>query len=136
MNTETRKAIDTFLSGSRFAVVGASPDRRKFGNKVLRAYLQSGRNAVPVNPKGGLIEGRASVPDLASLPEPVDGVSIVTPPAVTEKVVEQAAKAGITRLWMQPGAQSDAAIERAEALGITLIHSGPCALVELGFRDE
>lgn len=130
-----RKAIDRFLAGDSFAVIGASANREKFGNKVLRAYLQAGRRVFPVNPKADEIEGQKSYPDIATLPERVHGVSIVTPPAVTEKIVEQAADAGIRYVWMQPGAESPAAIRKAEALGLTLIHSGPCALVEQGFRD-
>lgn len=135
MSEPVQQAIDDFFAGHSFAVVGASADREKYGNKVLRAYLQAGRRVFPVNPTGGEIEGQKSYPDIASLPEPVHGISIVTPPAVTEKIVEQAAAAGIRYLWMQPGAESPAAIRKAEALGLTLIHSGPCALVAQGFRD-
>ncbi len=116
-------------------MVGASADRNKYGNKVLRAYLQAGRRVFPVNPKLDEVEGQRCYPDLASLPEPVFGVSIVTPPAVTENVVEQAAAAGIRHLWMQPGAQSEAAIARAQSLGLELIHSGPCVLVAQGFSE-
>ena len=135
MNDTTDRAIAAFLAGERFAVVGASRDREKYGNKVLRSYLQAGRRVYPVNPKETEIEGLVSYPDLATLPKPVHGISIITPPAVTENIVEQAAAAGIRHLWMQPGAERAAAIERAEALGLELIHSGPCALVIQGFRD-
>lgn len=136
MSTRNDPAVDAFLAGHSFAVVGASADRGKFGNKVLRAYLQAGRKVYPVNPKLDEIEGQRCYPDLASLPGPVFGVSIVTPPAVTEQVVEQAAAAGIGHVWMQPGAESDAAIARAGELGLELIHSGPCALVAQGFVDD
>ena len=129
-------SIEAFVAGKVFAVVGASNDRWKYGNKVLRCYLQNGRRAIPVNPNATAVEGIAAVPDLASLPEPVHGASIITPPEVTEEIVEQAAKAGVTRLWMQPGAESDRAIERAEALGLSVIAGGPCVLVALGFRDR
>jgi len=128
-------SIDAFLAGDSFAVVGASADRRKFGNKVLRAYLQAGRRVYAVNPTEDEVEGQPCYPDLASLPERVHGVSIVTPPEITEKIVEQAAELGISHLWMQPGAESPQAIERAAELGLTLIHSGPCALVAQGFRE-
>ena len=134
MSKANPQAIAEFLAGDSFAVVGASSDREKFGNKVLRAYLQAGRRVFPVNPKADEIEGQKSYPDIASLPEQVHGVSIVTPPTVTEKIVEQAASAGVQNLWMQPGAESPAAIQKAEALGLSVIHSGPCALVEQGFR--
>jgi predicted CoA-binding protein len=127
--------IDAFFAGDSFAVVGASADRRKFGNKVLRAYLQAERRVYAVNPTADEVEGQPCYRDLAALPERVHGVSIVTPPKVTESIVEQAAELGISHLWMQPGAESPKAIERAAELGLTVIHSGPCALVEQGFRE-
>jgi predicted CoA-binding protein len=128
--------ISDFLAGSTYAVVGASSDRSKYGNKVLRCYLQHGRKAIPVNPHASVVEGIVAVPNLSSLAEPVHGVSIITPPEVTEQIVEEAAQAGITRLWMQPGAESDRAIERAKELGLTVIAGGPCLLVALGFRER
>jgi predicted CoA-binding protein len=66
----------------------------------------------------------------------VHGVSIITPPAITERIVEDAAAAGITRLWIQPGAESPRAVERARELGMSVIAGGPCLLVALGFRDR
>ncbi len=133
---DTRALVDEFLAGKKFAVVGASNDRSKFGNKVLRCYQQHRLHAVPVHPTLKEVEGAACVPNLASLPEPVHGVSIITPPPVTERIVEDAHAAGITRLWMQPGAESADAIERCHELGIDVIAGGPCILVELGFRDR
>ena len=134
MAKSTREKIETFLSGDTFAVAGASSNRRKFGNMVLRSYLEHGKTAYPVNPIEDEVEGVAVVRDLASLPVPVHGLSIITPPQVTEKLVEDAHHAGITRIWMQPGAESRAAIDRAEELGMDVIAGGPCLLVELGFR--
>jgi predicted CoA-binding protein len=128
--------IDAFLAGDSFAVVGASTDRRKYGNKVLRAYLQAGRRVYAVSPNADEVEGQPCYPDLASLPERVHGVSIVTPPKVTESIVEQAAQHGVPFLWMQPGAESPKVIQRAAELGLTLIHSGPCVLVAQGFREK
>jgi predicted CoA-binding protein len=128
--------IEAFLAGSTFAVAGASNDRAKYGNKVLRCYLQNGRDALPVNPNEQVVEGVPCVPDLASLPRKADAVSIITPPHVTERIVEDAAKAGIRHVWMQPGAESERAVERAEELGLSVIHGGPCVLVVLGFRDH
>lgn len=128
-------SIRAFLAQTRFAVVGASSDRAKFGNKVLRCYLQNGRDAVPVHPKEPEVEGRAAFRSLAEIPGGVGAVSVITPPPVTEKVVEEAGRLGIRHLWMQPGAESDAAVRRARELGIDVIHGGPCVLVVLGFRD-
>ncbi|MDA1266910.1 MAG: CoA-binding protein [Planctomycetota bacterium] len=127
--------IQDFLAGSIFAVVGASTDRSKFGNKCLRCYVQDGRDVYPVHPRETEIEGLTAYPDLASLPEVPHGITIVTPPAVTERVVEDAAAAGVRAVWMQPGAESPEAVARAEALGLSVIAGGPCLLVVLGFRE-
>ena len=130
---ETERAIAAFLDGAPFAVAGASRDRNKFGNKVLRCYLKDGRAVFALNPREESIEGVACYPDLASVPQRVHGLSIVTPPHVTERVVEDAARAGVQHLWMQPGAESRAALARARALDLAVIAGGPCLLVELGW---
>ena len=133
---DEQEQIRRFLDGRSFAVVGASNDRSKYGNKVLRAYLQQGRKVVAVNPKESQIEGVLSYPDLAALPEPVDGVSIVTPPAVSEKVLQQAAEAKIRNIWLQPGAERPGWQQQAERLGLTAIGGGPCVLVALRYHGD
>ena len=131
-----QERIDEFLGGTPHAVVGASRDRAKYGNKVLRAYLQNNREVYPVNPNSEEVEGLATFPDLASLPQPVHGVSVICPPAVTERIVDQLPTARARYVWMQPGAESVRAIDRARELGLVVIAGGPCLLVALGFRDE
>lgn len=125
--------IRAFLDGTPFAVVGASSNREKYGNKVFRAYLEDGREAFAVNPKALVVEGLKAYPDLASVPRPPHGVSVVVPPPVTERVVEKAIALGVAHLWMQPGAESEAAVQRAEEAGINTIAGGPCLLRTLGF---
>ncbi len=141
--TSSDPRIHMFLNGSPFAVVGASTDRNKYGNKILRCYQQHQRLAYPINPRsaadGQSIEGVPAIADLASLPEPVHGISIITPPAVTEKIVEQAIALGIKNIWMQPGAvvgPDDPAVQRATAAGINVIPGDACLLVVLGYRDH
>jgi predicted CoA-binding protein len=102
--------IDTFLGAAAFGVVGASSKPHKYGNKVLRCYQQNQRRVVPVNPVAREIEGLACVPSVADLPEEVGSISIITPPKVTEEVVEQAIARGIRNVWMQPGAESVQAV--------------------------
>jgi uncharacterized protein len=131
-----QQQIEAFLAGKPHAVVGASQDREKYGNKVLRAYLQRQRLVYPVNPSAAVVEGLAAVPDLASLPQPVYGLSIVTPPRVTEQVVAQAARLGIGHIWMQPGSENDRAVEIALQADMNVIWGGPCILVALGFHEE
>lgn len=127
--------VKEFLAQARFAVVGASTDRSKYGNKVLRCYQQHGRDAVPVNPKDAVVEGATAYRSLSEIPKPPDAVSVITPPKVTESVVEEAGRLGIRHIWMQPGAESPAAVARARELGMNVIAGGPCLLVALGFRD-
>lgn len=126
------EAIREFLASDSFAVVGASEDPRKFGNRVFVAYLRHGRTAIPINPNAATVLGHPAYPDLRSLPHPVPAVSIITPPAVTERVVEDAIAAGARYVWMQPGAESPKAIARAREAGLTVIAGGACLLVEIG----
>lgn len=133
LSTEAR--IKDFLAGAPHAVIGASTDRSKYGNKVLRAYQQHDRPVHVVHPREQTIEGVACVAKIADLPAGVHGLSIITPPAITEQVVRDAAAAGIRRLWMQPGAESPKALEIAAELGLSVIAGGPCVLVVLGYRE-
>jgi predicted CoA-binding protein len=127
--------IRAFMSEGPWAVVGASPDRAKYGNKVLRCYQQHGMEVYPINPKASEIEGLKAYASLADLPVKVAGISVITPPAVTEQVVEAAASAGVKRIWMQPGAESLEAVRRAESLGMDVIWGGPCILVVAGYHE-
>jgi len=128
--------IKSFLANRRFAVAGASQDRAKYGNKVLRVYQQNNREVVPINPTASEVEGLPAFRDLTSVPGEVDAISIVTSPVVTEQVVREAVQRGIKHIWMQPGAESDAAINAALASGANLIAGGPCILVSLRFRES
>lgn len=132
---DTQARIKDFLSGAPFAVVGASTNREKYGNKVLRCYLQHGLSVHCVHPSEREIEGVTCVRSISELPEGVHGLSIITPPPVTERVVREAADKKITRLWMQPGAESRTALELAAQLGLSVIAGGPCLLVVLGYRE-
>ncbi len=132
---DTNERIAAFLDQTRFAVAGASTDRSKYGNKCLRCYLQHDRDVVALNPKAAEVEGVAAFPSLAQAPDGIEAVTIVTPPGITERVVEDMARLGIRHVWMQPGAESEAAVARAVGLGMNVIAGGPCLLVALGFND-
>ena len=129
-------AIQAFFASTAFGVVGASEDRSKFGNKVLRCYQENKKTVIPVNPKAASIEGISCVASVADLPDSVKSISVITPPTATEQVVEAAIVKGIRNIWMQPGAESTAAVARCEAAGINVIADHSCILVVLGFRDH
>ncbi|HEY5974130.1 MAG TPA: CoA-binding protein [Geobacteraceae bacterium] len=132
----TQEQIDKFLAASRYGVVGASADRSKYGNRVLRCYQMHGRDAIPVNPREKQVEGVPCVASVTDLPAEVTSLSIITPPSVTELVVEEAIHKGVANIWMQPGAESPRAIARCKEAGINVIADGSCILVILGYRDH
>jgi len=133
---DSQDPIERFLTSPAYGVVGASPRRHKYGNKVLRCYQQNGRRAIPVNPREPVIEGAACVANVLDLPDDVKSISVITPPAVTERVVEEAIRKGIEHIWMQPGAESDRAVAACEAAGINVIADGSCVLVVLGYSER
>jgi predicted CoA-binding protein len=134
--SDIQDPVERFLTSSAYGVVGASPRRHKYGNKVLRCYQQNGRRAVPVNPREQVIEGAACVASVLDLADDVRSISIITPPAVTERVVEEAIRKGIQHVWMQPGAESERAVAACEAAGINVIADGSCLLVVLGYSER
>lgn len=127
--------IARFFAVGSFAVVGASADRAKYGNKVLRCYQQHALPVVGVNPKLTVVEGVACHPSLAAVGAP-RAVSVVAPPTAARAIVADAAAAGVRHLWFQPGAEDAAATAEAQRLGIEVIAGGPCLLVALGFHDD
>lgn len=128
-------SIQNFFTSKAYAVIGASTNRQKFGNKVLRCYIQNFKTVYPVNPTEGFIEGLPCLKGVEDLPETVNSISIITPPQITEKIVEQAIKKGIKNIWMQPGAESEKAITNCLQNKVNIIANGACILVELGFVE-
>jgi len=118
----------SFFKLPLFAVVGASSERSKFGNKVLRAYQEKSMNALPISKKQTTIEGIPCVDSLSTLSHNLTvetefpqlqgitnpsmvGVSIITPPAATRAVLEEGALLGYTNFFLQPGT-CDAEVEK------------------------
>lgn len=124
----TKEAVRDFVAQRTFAVVGVSRQGTKFGNTAYKELKAKGFKVIPVNPHAEIIEGDPCYPTLTALPEAVDGAVIIVPPSETEKVVRDAAEAGIDRVWMQQGAESQAAIRFCEQQGISAIH-GECILM-------
>lgn len=131
-----QEQINQFLSAVAFGVAGASSNRQKFGNRVLRCYLQNGKRAIPVNPNETAIEGLDCVASIDELPADVTSLSMITPPAVTEQLVPKAIAHGIRNIWMQPGAESPAAVALCREKGVNVIADGSCLLVVLGYHDH
>jgi predicted CoA-binding protein len=132
---QQQELISDFVNRRVWAVVGASQDRSKYGNRVFRALRDAGYTVYPVNPKGGEIEGSKVYPDLASLPERPDVVDTVVPPAVTESIVKEMQTLGLRRVWMQPGSESSGALAYSKEHGIQAVHDA-CAMVHKRFWGQ
>lgn len=116
------------------AVIGASHDRRKYGNKAVRAYIESGYAVFPVNPKEATIEGLKAYPSLHDIAEHVDFVSLYVPPAIGLKLLPEIAAKEPRELWLNPGSESDDLIEAAADLHLRAIVA--CSIVALGMSPE
>ena len=112
------------------AVIGASTDRSKFGNKAVRAYQQQGFTVWPVNPKQATVEGLPAFASVADVPARPDLVSVYLPPPVTLKVLPAIAAKGCDELWLNPGTESDEVLSEAEQLGLNVIQA--CSIVSVG----
>ncbi len=132
MRAAMSKDIEKFLASEAFAAIGVSVKREKFGNMVLRCYQSHQMTIYPIHPLEHEIEGLKCLQSIAELPDTVKSLSVITPPNLTEKIVEQAHLKGIENIWMQPGASSHLAVEKCKEYGINVIADGPCILVELG----
>ena len=118
------------------AILGASADRSKFGNKAVRAFLARGYTVYPVNPKGGEIEGQAAFISLAAIPPDVklDRVSVYLPPAIGLKSLPEIAARKPGEVWLNPGSESDELVEAAEKQGLNVIQA--CSIVAVGMSPH
>jgi acyl-CoA synthetase (NDP forming) len=112
------------------AVIGASNDRRKFGNRAVRAYLRQGDTVIPINPHENEVEGLKAYKSVLDVPGTIDMASFYVPPDVGEQVMNEIAKKGITEVWLNPGAESDRLIRHAQTLHIEPIIA--CSIVAIG----
>ncbi len=114
------------------AILGASADRSKFGNKAVRAFLAQGYTVYPVNPKGGEVEGIPVRHSLADIPPDVklDRISVYLPPAIGLRMVPEIAARGCGELWLNPGSESDELVAAAEQRGLNVIQA--CSIVAIG----
>jgi predicted CoA-binding protein len=113
---------------TRIAVVGASNDPSKFGNIIVLDLLRQGYDVLPVNPRETTIAGLPVHHSLADVPKPIDIVDVVTPPAVTLRVLADAAAAGCELVWLQDGSFDDAVLASAAAAPFKTVHHS-CIMV-------
>ena len=112
------------------AIVGASRDRHKYGNKALRAFRQQGYTVVPINPHETEIEGERAYPDVLAYPGRLDEATVYVPEAAGVRVMADLAAKGVRRVWLNPGADAPAVLARAREVGLEPVVA--CSVMALG----
>ena len=116
------------------AIIGASADRSKFGNKAVRAFVRQGYEVFPVNPKEAEIEGLPAFKSIAEVPVRPDLISVYLSPPVLLKVLPAIAAKGCDEFWLNPGTESDEVLIVAERLGLNVIQA--CSIVGIGMSPD
>jgi hypothetical protein len=127
----SKAVVDEFIAQPALALVGVSRSPQKFGNMACRELKAKGYRVYPVHPQAESLEGDKAYPDFKSLPEAVGGAWICVTPEKSEQAVREAFAAGIRRVWIQQGAESDAALQFCQENGIAAVH-GECILMFAG----
>ena len=112
------------------AVIGASHDRSKYGNKAVRAFLQQGYTVYPVNPKEPRIEGLPAFKSINEVPVRPQRISLYVPPPLVLKLLPEIAAKGCDELWLNPGTESDEVLAEAERLGLNIVQA--CSILGVG----
>lgn len=116
------------------AIIGASSDRNKYGNKAVRAFMRQGYTVFPVNPKESEIEGQQTFANILEVPEKLERVSVYVRPAVLLKLLPDIARKGCDELWLNPGTESDEVLAEAQRLGLNVIQA--CSIIGVGLSPE
>lgn len=112
------------------AVIGASSDRSKFGNKALRAFRTQGYKVIPINPTETEVEGEKAYVSVLDYDGPIDEATFYVNPRVGEKVLDDVAAKQIATVWLNPGADGENVVARAKALGLNAIRA--CSIIAIG----
>jgi predicted CoA-binding protein len=112
------------------AIVGASSNRNKFGNRALRAFERQGYQVLAINPNEPEVEGHKTYATVLDVPGPIDMATVYVPPTIGVTVMDQLAQKGVPEVWLNPGADGDEVVARAHALGLKTIQA--CSIMGIG----
>jgi predicted CoA-binding protein len=112
------------------AVIGASNDRNKFGNKAFRAYRAQGYRVIPVNLNESVVEGVAAYRSVLDVPDQIDMATVYVPPEATMRLLEEFERKRIPEIWINPGAEDDAVMAEARRRGLNAIFA--CSIIGIG----
>jgi predicted CoA-binding protein len=100
------------------AVIGASSNRDKFGNKALRAFVRRGYTVIPINPNEREVEGLRTYPSVLDVPGHIDLATVYVPPQTGVAIMDELARKGVGEVWLNPGADDSKVVSRARQLGL------------------
>ena len=112
------------------AVVGASSDRRKFGNKALRAFRAEGHTVIPINPNEREVEGLTAYGSVLDVPGAIDMATVYVQPEVAETLLDEFVQKQIPEVWFNPGSDSDAVMDEARKRKLNAIFA--CSIMAAG----
>jgi predicted CoA-binding protein len=112
------------------AVIGASSNRDKFGNKALRAFAQRGYTVIPINPSESEVEGHRAYQSVLDVPGAIDLATLYVAPPVGVRVMDDLAQKGVPEVWLNPGADDRSVVEKARSLGLKTVRQ--CSIIAIG----
>lgn len=122
--------MHNWLMSKTVAVVGASNDRRKFGNKAVRAFVADGHRVIPINPNEQQVEGIPAYASVLDVPVPIDMATVYVQPAVGLRLLREFEQKQIGEIWVNPGAEDDALLAEARRRNLNVILA--CSIVGIG----
>jgi len=117
-------------NGRTVAIIGASSNPGKFGNRAVRAFQRQGYTVIPINPHEESVEGLKAYASVLDVPGSIDMASFYVPPEVGQKVMPEVARKGIAEVWLNPGSESDELVRLARDLKLEPILA--CSIVGIG----
>ncbi|MBN1629968.1 MAG: CoA-binding protein [Thermoleophilia bacterium] len=116
------------------AIVGASTDRSKYGNKAVRAFAQGGWTVYPVNPSADEVEGLRCYASIADVPGPIDRISMYVPAKIGRRMLADIAQKTPREFFLNPGSEDEELVAEAKAAGLDPIQA--CSIVNIGLRPD
>jgi predicted CoA-binding protein len=112
------------------AVIGASSNREKFGNKALRAFAQRGYTVIPINPTEKEVEGFRAFPSVLDVPGTIDLATVYVAPPIGVRIMDDLARKGVPEVWLNPGADDRSVVDKAQSLGLKTVRH--CSIIAIG----
>ena len=112
------------------AVIGASSDRRKFGNKALRAFQAQGHTVIPINPNEREVEGIPTYPSVLDVPGAIDMATVYVPADIGQRLLADFEQKQIPEIWINPGAESDELLAEARRRKLKIVEA--CSIIAIG----